>query len=110
MADIEDITDETFELQVLKSEIPVVVDFGAEWCHPCKQLDPIVDELVEEWAGQVMFYKIDSDTSVATTIKYGVMGLPTLILFVNGEPKDRLTGYQSKKKIVATFQPHFESI
>jgi thioredoxin 1 len=106
MANIDDVTDGTFEQLVLNADLPVVVDFGAEWCHPCKQLDPIVDELAEEWADQVVFYKIDSDLNVDTTMKYGVMGLPTLILFVGGEAKDRLTGYQSKKKIVSTFQPH----
>jgi thioredoxin 1 len=108
MANIEDVTDGTFEEWVIQSELPVVVDFGAEWCHPCKQLDPIVDELAGEWDGKVRFYKIDSDVNVDTTMRLGVMGLPTLILFVGGEPKERLTGLQSKKKIVSTFQPHIE--
>jgi thioredoxin 1 len=106
MANIDDVTDETFEEFVIQSKLPVVVDFGADWCHPCKQLDPIIDELAEEWADQVRFLKIDSDVNVDTTMKFGVMGLPTLILFIQGEAKDRLTGYQSKKKIVSTFQPH----
>ena len=105
MAEIRDISDATFEQEVLKSEVPVIVDFGAEWCHPCKQLDPLVDELAEEWDGRVKFVKIDSDANVDTTVKYGVMGLPTLILFVAGVSKERLTGFVPKKRIIDKFQP-----
>ena len=107
MADIQEISDATFEQEVLQAEVPVIVDFGADWCHPCKQLDPIVDELAQDWDGIVKFVKIDSDANVDTTIKYGVMGLPTLILFVAGEPKDRLTGFVPKKRIIGKFQPFF---
>jgi thioredoxin 1 len=107
MHNIVELTDQSFEDEVLRSETPVLVDFGADWCHPCKQLDPIVEELASDWDGKVKIGKIDSDTNVETTMKYGVMGLPTLILFVNGEPKERLSGFQPKNKIQSKMEPHF---
>ena len=106
MANVPEISDETFENQVLESELPVIVDFGAEWCHPCRQLDVIIDELADEWQGKVKIVKLDIDVNVQTTMRYGVMGVPTLILFVGGEDKERLVGLQPKKRILGTFEPH----
>jgi thioredoxin 1 len=106
MADVPEVSDETFEEQVLQSEIPVVVDFGAEWCHPCRQLDVVIDELADEWQGKVQIVKLDIDGNVDTTMRYGVMGVPTLILFIAGEDKERLVGLQPKKRIISTFGPH----
>jgi len=97
------VTDATFEQEVLKASVPVLVDFGAEWCHPCRQLDPIVEELASEWAGKVKVVKIDVDTSVATAMKFGVMGVPTLILFAHGEVKERIAGFQNKKRLLEIF-------
>lgn len=107
MDKILELTDQSFEDEVINAQTPVLVDFGAEWCHPCKQLDPIVEELADDWDGKVKIVKIDSDVHVETTMKYGVMGLPTLILFVNGEPKERLSGFQPKNKILSKMEPHF---
>ena len=98
-------SDNTFEADVLQSELPVLVDFGATWCHPCRQLDPIVEELAAEWAGKVRVVKLDIDQNVATTMKYGVMGVPTLILFLGGEAKERLAGFQPKRKILEKLGP-----
>ena len=100
MAPIPSTSDSSFEADVLRSDLPVVVDFGAEWCHPCKQLEPIVEELASEWQGKVRILKMDIDQNVATTMKYGVMGVPTLILFVAGEPKERVSGFQPKRRIL----------
>ena len=69
---------------------PVLVDFGAEWCHPCKQLDPIVEELAEEWDGRVKVCKLDIDANLNTTMSLGIMGVPTLILFIDGEPVEQI--------------------
>lgn len=106
MANLTELTDETFDTEVLQSDQPVLVDFGAEWCHPCKQLDPIVEELADDWEGQVKVVKLDIDANVETTMRFGVMGVPTLILFVNGEPTERLSGFTPKNRIVAKLSPH----
>jgi thioredoxin 1 len=106
MANLPELTDETFDTEVLQSDQPVLVDFGAEWCHPCKQLDPIVEELADDWMGQVKVVKLDIDANVETTMRFGVMGVPTLILFVDGEPTERLSGFTPKNRIVAKFSPH----
>jgi thioredoxin 1 len=104
--EIPEIDDETFEGAVLQSELPVLVDFGAVWCHPCKQLDPIVEQIAEAWHGKLAVYKLDVDHNVNSTMAYGVMGVPSLILFVNGEPVDRLTGLVPKKRIVDMIEPY----
>ena len=105
MAAISTTSDAAFEADVLNADLPVLVDFGAEWCHPCKQLDPIVEELAAEWQGKVRVVKLDIDQNVSTTMKYGVMGVPTLMLFVGGQVKERLSGYQPKRKILDKLEP-----
>jgi thioredoxin 1 len=98
-------SDSAFEADVLHSDLPVLVDFGATWCHPCRQLDPIVEELAAEWSGKVRVVKLDIDQNVTTTMKYGVMGVPTLILFIGGEAKERIPGFQPKRKILEKLGP-----
>lgn len=106
MANLPSVTDETFTEEVLNTKGAVLLDFGAEWCHPCKQLDPIVEELAEEWQGKVKVLVLDIDENVQTTMKMGVMGVPTLILFIDGEPVERLTGYVPKNRIADRLGPH----
>ena len=105
MDELKYITEETFESDVLQSEVPVLVDFTAVWCGPCKMLSPLVAELAQEWEGKVKVYKMDVDTNQDTPIKYGVMGVPSLILFKNGEIAARITGFRSKKQLQSTFEP-----
>jgi len=102
-------SDASFDADVLQSDLPVLVDFGATWCHPCRQLDPIVEELAADWAGKVRVVKLDIDQNVATTMKYGVMGVPTLLLFIGGEAKERLAGFQPKRKILEKLEPFLPS-
>lgn len=106
MTEIVEFNDATFESEVVKSRGIVLVDFGAEWCHPCKQLDPIVEELAEEWRESVTVGKVDIDANVSSAMKYGVMGVPTLILFKDGIPVERLTGFVPKRRILDKFSPH----
>jgi thioredoxin 1 len=106
MAEIVELSDATFETEVVNTSGIVLVDFGAEWCHPCKQLDPIVEELAEEWQERVTVRKVDIDVNVDSAMRYGVMGVPTLILFKDGVPVERLTGYVPKKRILDKFSPH----
>ena len=103
MSDIPKLTEAVFETEVLKSTIPVIVDFTAVWCGPCKMLDPVVTQLSQDWNGKVKIVKLDVDDNSNIAMQYGVMGVPTLILFVNGSPVQRLSGYQPKDRIVSKF-------
>jgi len=105
MNELKYITEETFESDVLQSEVPVLVDFTAVWCGPCKMLSPLVAELAQEWEGKAKVYKMDVDTNQDTPIKYGVMGVPSLILFKSGEIAARITGFRPKKQLQTTFEP-----
>ena len=106
MAEIE-ANEASFQQEVLDADLPVLVDFSAEWCGPCKMVDPIVHELSEEWAGKVKVVKVDADESPNILMQYGIMGIPTLMFFVNGEVKERVTGFQPKKNLVKKFEKHF---
>ncbi len=99
MAEIE-ANEESFQQEVIEADLPVLVDFSAEWCGPCKMVDPIVHELSEEWAGKVKVVKVDADESPNILMQYGVMGIPTLMFFVNGEVKERVTAYLTPKRLV----------
>jgi thioredoxin 1 len=103
MSDIPKLTEAVFDTEVLKSTLPVIVDFTAIWCGPCKLLDPVVTQLSQDWGGKVKIVKLDVDDNSNLAMKYGVMGVPTLILFVNGNPVQRLSGYQPKERIVSKF-------
>jgi thioredoxin 1 len=103
MSNFVELSDEVFEAEVVNAPGVVLVDFGAEWCHPCKQLDPIVEDLALEWGEKVKVGKLDIDHNTESTMKYGVMGVPTLLLFVDGEPVERLTGYVPRQKIEKAF-------
>ena len=106
MAEVE-VNETSFQAEVLKADLPVLVDFSAEWCGPCKMVDPIVHELSEEWAGKVKVVKIDADEAPGILNQYGILGIPTLMFFVNGEGRERVTGFQPKKRLVAKFTKHF---
>jgi thioredoxin 1 len=97
-----DVTDQNFEQQVLKSEQPVMVDFWAPWCGPCRAVAPIVSELATEYAGKVTFAKLNTDDNQRTAMKYGVMAIPTLILFRGGNEVARVTGAQPKASLKRT--------
>lgn len=90
-------TDQDFEEKVLKSDKPVFVDFFAEWCGPCKMAAPIVDEMSEEYKDKVVMGKLDVDSNRQTAGKYGVMSIPTAIVFKDGEEIDRMVGFAGKE-------------
>jgi len=93
------VTDENFEAEVLKSDTPVVVDFWAEWCGPCKQLSPLVDELAYEMSGKVKVVKVNIDESPEAPTKYGVRGIPTLMVFKDGQLVDTRVGGMPKSQL-----------
>jgi thioredoxin 1 len=93
------VTDSTFDQDVINSQSPVLVDFWAEWCGPCKMIAPVLDELANEMAGKLTIGKLDVDHNPDTAMAYGVMSIPTLLLFKNGEMVDRIVGFQPKAQL-----------
>ncbi len=93
------VNDANFEQKVLKSEIPVLVDFWAPWCRPCLMAAPILDELADEYAGRITFAKLDVDQNAKTAAKYGIMAIPNLIIFKDGEPISNIVGYKPKAEL-----------
>ena len=108
MPEVSDLSDATFKAEVLEATQPVLVDFTAEWCPPCHQLAPIVDQLADEYATQLSVGRLDVDKNLETTMKFGVMSLPTLILFKGGQPVERMTGFQPKPKIVEKLKKYLK--
>lgn len=106
MANLPEVDEATFSDEVLGADGPVLVDFSAVWCGPCKLLDPIVEQLAQEWAGKVKVVKLDVDNSPNIAMKYQVMGVPTLMLFEGGESRERIVGYQPKDRILSKLNPH----
>lgn len=107
MPEVTDLSDATFETEVLDSAMPVLVDFTAEWCGPCKQLAPIVDQLAHECAAQMRVRRLDIDANVQTTMQFQILGVPTLILFKGGQPVERLMGFMPKARISEKLKKHF---
>jgi thioredoxin 1 len=95
------VTDASFEEDVLKSAGPVLVDFWAQWCGPCKMIAPVLEELAEEYAGKLKIVKLDVDANPVTAPKYNVKGIPTLIIFKNGNVEAKKVGALSKSQLAA---------
>lgn len=92
----QELTDSNFESEVLSSDQPVVVDFTATWCAPCKQLSPIIDDLAQEYEGRIKFGKLDIDQGQSTAARYGITSVPTVIIFNGGEQVDSIVGLNGK--------------
>lgn len=102
-------TDSNFDLEVLKSDIPVLVDFWAPWCGPCRMVSPLVDELAEELTGKLKVVKVNTDENQEIAIKYGIRSIPTLGIFKNGNIVDGLIGAVPKQAIKSKLLPHLNN-
>jgi len=103
---IVEVTDATFDNEVLKSEQPVLIDFWATWCGPCRALAPVVDELAVAYQGKIKVAKMDVDSNSATPMRYGVRGIPTLLVFKGGQVKEQIVGYVPKEQIQKALDKH----
>ncbi len=106
MANITEFTDSNWDDEVLKSDLPVVIDFWAEWCGPCRMVAPIVEELSDEYNGKVKFGKLDVDSNSGTAARYGIRSIPTLLIFKDGDEVARLIGAKPKNQMVKELEPH----
>jgi thioredoxin 1 len=99
MSDIFQVTDENFEAEIMKSDLPAMVDFWAEWCGPCRMVGPVVEELADQYKGKVKIGKMDVDKNRQTPAKFGIRNIPTLILFKAGQVAQTIIGAQPKSYI-----------
>jgi thioredoxin 1 len=95
----QNVNDNEWDSEVLKADTPVLVDFWAPWCGPCRMVAPIVDELATEYDGQVKFVKLNTDDNVATASKYGIRSIPTIMVFKGGEAVDQVIGFRPKSEL-----------
>jgi thioredoxin 1 len=101
MTNIQHVSDESFDSDVLNSDVPVLVDYWAEWCGPCKVIAPVLEEIASEYDGKIKVCKLDIDANEATPPKYGIRGIPTLMLFKNGNVEATKVGALSKSQLTA---------
>jgi len=104
MAEIVDVTDMTFEQEILKSDKPVIIDFWAEWCAPCKQIAPVIKDLAEKYGDRVKIAKMDIDSNPGTPGRYGIRAIPTILSFKNGQVVDQLQGARPRADFEAAIE------
>ncbi|MEA3407145.1 MAG: thioredoxin [Chloroflexota bacterium] len=108
MANLKMVSEDTFEQDVLRAQSPVLVDFWAEWCAPCRMMTPTLEALAQQTGDQLEVVKLDVQENPDMAVRYGVMNIPTLILFVDGEPAERLIGYMPLESMMEDLAPHLE--
>ena len=108
MGNVTEVTDEDFQEKVLDADTPVLVDLWATWCGPCHMVSPVIEQLADEYAGRLQVAKLDVDTNPATPAKYGVQGIPTVILFKEGAEAARIVGARPKGQFVSLIEQHLD--
>lgn len=106
MAAATQVTDSTFDVEVVESDVPVLVDFWAPWCGPCRMVAPVVDEIAEQFAGQVKVVKVNTDENPNVASKYGIRSIPTLMIFKGGQRVDMVVGAVPKTTLAQTLEKH----
>ncbi|MEA3338011.1 MAG: thioredoxin [Chloroflexota bacterium] len=101
------VSDASFEEEVLQASVPTLNDFWAVWCSPCKMIAPILEDLADEYEDELKITKLDVDHNPSTAMAYGVMSIPTLILFKDGQPVERIVGYMPKERLLEKIEPYF---
>lgn len=106
MSQLQLVSDDGFDMEVLKSEVPVLVDFWATWCGPCRMITPLIEELADEYAGKAKMVKVDVDSSQKTAMTYGIRSIPTLLIFKEGQVVDSIIGAVPKQQIESRLKEH----
>ena len=109
MANIVELNETNFDESVLKSDKPVLVDFWATWCGPCRKLVPVIEEIASQFEGKINVFKVNSDDNLEIAKRYSISGLPSLLIFKNGEPVERMAGMMPKSVILKNIDKHLES-
>jgi len=106
MSNALEVTDSTFEQEVKKSDTPVLVDFWAPWCGPCRKLSPVIDEISAEFDGKIKVVKVNTDENLRTAQEYSISGIPSILIFKKGEAVERLVGLMQKTQIINNIEKH----
>ena len=106
MAEVKHVNDNTFETEVIKSELPVLVDFWVPWCGPCRMIGPVVEKLADKYAGKLKVCKVNTDESPDVPGRYSIQGIPTLIIFKAGKEIERMVGVAPEASLIAKIDPH----
>lgn len=103
------VSDNSFQSEVVESQEPVLVDFWAEWCGPCRMIAPVLEKIADDYAGNLKIVKLDVDNNQRSAMKFGVQSIPTMILFKDGKEVERLIGYMPEQKILGRIKPHLNA-
>jgi thioredoxin 1 len=101
-----EVTDSTFDQEVKNAELPVVVDFWAPWCGPCRKIAPVIDEIADEFQGKIKVVKVNTDENIHTAQEYSISGIPSILIFKKGEAVERLVGLMQKSALVSNIEKH----